>query len=102
MVKDAEQAAVPVLVPDAGQYQLVYDLDLTKLGPTITYDTDNRAKLPSAFDRVAYFLELQAADSDTQYLYVSMDAFTDSLGKIGVPTVSSGAHFQQDLASLNV
>lgn len=89
-------------VPEAGQYQLVYDLDLTKLAPTITYDTDNRAKITSAFDRVAYFLELQAADGDTQYLYVSMAAFTDSLDKIGVPMVSSGAHFQQSVASLNV
>ncbi|MCC6823854.1 MAG: 9-O-acetylesterase [Verrucomicrobia subdivision 3 bacterium] len=89
-------------VPEAGQYQLVYDLDLAKLGPTISYDTDNRAKLRPAFDRVAYFLELQAADGDTQYLYVSMDAFTDSLAKIGVPTVSSGARFQQNVANLNV
>ena len=89
-------------VPEASQYQLVYDLDLTKLGPTITYGTDNRAKIRSAFDRVAYFLELQAADGGTQFLYVSMDTFTDSLDKIGIPTVSSGAHFQQNLARLNV
>lgn len=89
-------------VPEAGQYKLVYDLDLAKLGATITYDTDNRAQFPSTFDRVAYFLELQAADGEPQYLYVSMDAFTDSPAKLGVPTVSSGAHFQRDVANLNV
>ena len=89
-------------VPESRQYQMVLDLDLTKLGPTITYEADNRSKISSAFDRVAYFLELQAADGNTQYLYVSMDAFTDSLDKIGVPTVVSGVRFQQNVANLNV
>lgn len=89
-------------VPEARQYQLVYDLDLAKLGPTITCDVDNRAKVRPSFDRIAYFLELQAGNGDTQYLFVSMDAFTDSLDKIGVPTASSGGRFQQDLTGLNV
>jgi sialate O-acetylesterase len=89
-------------VAESKQYQLVYDLDLNKLGSTITYDTDNRARITSAFDRIAYFLELQGTDGDTQYLYVSMEAFTDSLAKIGLPTVSSAGHFQQNLTRLNV
>jgi sialate O-acetylesterase len=89
-------------VPEAKQYQLVLDLDLAKLGPTITYEADHRVKISSPFDRIAYFLELQAADGNTQYLYVSMDAFTDSLNKIGIPTVASGARFQQNVANLNV
>jgi sialate O-acetylesterase len=91
-----------VKVPEAKDYKLVYDLDLAKLGPTITYDVNNRAKIQQPFDRIAYFLELQGADGNTQYLYVSMDAFTDALDKIGVPTVSSGAHFQQNVANMNV
>ena len=80
-------------VPEAKDYQLVYDLDLGKLGPDIKYDVDNRSKIQQPFDRIAYFLELQGADRKTQYLYVSMDAFTDALDKIGVPTVKSGARF---------
>ena len=31
-----------------------------------------------------------------------MDAFTGDLAKIGVPTFQSGAHFQQNVANLNV
>ena len=89
-------------VPEAKDCQLVYDLDLAKLGPTITYDVDNHAKIQKPFDRIAYFLELQGADGNTQYLYVSMDAFTNALDKIGVPTVASGAHFQQNVANMNV
>ncbi len=89
-------------VPEAKGYQLVYDLDLAKLGSAIAYDVDNRAKLPQPFDRIAYFLELQREDANTQFVYASMDAFTDALEKIGVPTVESGARFQQNVSHLNV
>ncbi|SPE62433.1 Sialic acid-specific 9-O-acetylesterase [Verrucomicrobia bacterium] len=89
-------------VPEAKDYQLVYDLDLAKLGPTISYDVDNHDKIQKPFDRIAYFLELQGAGGDTKYLYVSMEAFTDTLDKIGVPTLRCGARFQQNLANLNV
>ncbi len=89
-------------VPEAKDYRLVYDLDLAKLGPTFDYALDNRAQIDRPFDRVAYFLELQGADQNTQYVYVSMDAFTDDLGRIGVPTLVSGARFQQRVANLNV
>ncbi len=89
-------------VPEARQYQLVYDLDLSKLGPNIAYDVDNHAGISKPFDRIAYFLELQAKDGGTQYVYVSMDAFSQDLGKIGIPTLSSGARFQQNVAAMNV
>jgi len=31
-----------------------------------------------------------------------MDAFSDDMGKIGIPTVASGARFQQNVANMNV
>jgi len=89
-------------VPEAREYQLVYDLDLNKLSRNIHYDVDNHDKIRRPFDRVAYLLELEQADGNTEYLYVSMDAFTGDLKKIGVPTVQSGAHFQQNVANLDV
>jgi sialate O-acetylesterase len=91
-----------VKVPEAKDYQLVYDLDLNKLGSELTYDADNHSKIQQPFDRIAYFMELEGADKTTQYLYVSMDAFTDALGKIGVPTAKSGARFQQNVANMSV
>ena len=94
--------ALGLHVPEAKQYQLVYDLDLGKLGSEITYTFDYRDKIKTAFDRVAYFVELQKEDGEKQFVYVSMDAFTDSLDKIGVPTVKSGAKFQQRVSNLNV
>jgi sialate O-acetylesterase len=89
-------------VPEAKEYKLVYDLDLGKLGSAISYDVDNQTKLQQPFDRVAYFVELQLEDGSTQFVYASMDAFTDALGKIGIPTAESGAHFQQNVAHLNI
>lgn len=88
-------------VPEARSYQLVYDLDLAKLGDPITYASDHRSKIKQPFDRIAYFLELTTGSS-TKFLYVSMDAFTDDLGKIGVPAAASKASFQQSVANMNV
>jgi sialate O-acetylesterase len=89
-------------VPEAKDYQVVYDLDLTKLGPAIKYDVDNHANIKKPFDRIAYFVELQDANMNTQDIFVSMDAFTDDLGKIGVPVFGSGVDFQQNVANLDV
>lgn len=91
-----------IKVPEAKDYQLVYDLDLAKLGPGFPYAVDNSSRLGKPFDRVAYFLELTDASGATQFVYVSMDAFTDKLRQIGVPTLNSGARFQQAVANLNV
>jgi len=100
--KEPKRELLELKVPEAKDYQLVYDLDLGKLGAQINYEADNHGKVQKPFDRIAYFLELQGADRNTQYLYVSMDAFTETLGKLGVPTVQSGAHFQQNVANMNV
>lgn len=89
-------------VSEAKEYQLVYDLDLAKLGADIHWQTDNRSQIHGRFDRIAYCLELRSAEGEDQDVYVSMDAFTASLDKIGVPTVQSGAFFQQNLTNLTV
>jgi sialate O-acetylesterase len=89
-------------VTEAKEYQLVYDLDLNKLSRNIQYETDNHDKIRRPFDRIAYLLELYHADGNTEYLYVSMDAFTGDLAKIGVPTFQCGGHFQQNVANLDV
>lgn len=89
-------------VPESGKYTLVYDLDLSKLGQTIQYDVDKRGSIQKPFDRIAYFVELQNSSGNTDYVYVSCDAFTDSLDKIAIPTLASGAHFQQKIANMSV
>lgn len=95
--------ALTANVPEAKDFQLVYEMDLTKAARDIVYNVDNTAKLAGkAFDRVAYFVELQPKEGDAQYLYVSMDAFTNELTKIGIPTIASGIKFQQPVTNMNV
>jgi sialate O-acetylesterase len=89
-------------VAEAKEYELVYSLDLSKAGATIPYDVDRRDQVTKPFDRVAYFLELQKGGEQAQWVYVSMDAFTADLAKIGVPTFASKAVFQQKVTNLNV
>jgi sialate O-acetylesterase len=89
-------------VPEAKDYQVVYDLDLAGLGPAIKYDIDAHTNIHTHFDRIAYFLELQDPDWNTRDIYVSMDAFTDDPGKIGIPVFGSGARFQQNVTNMNV
>jgi sialate O-acetylesterase len=89
-------------VPEAKEYELIYDLDLKRLGSSIHYDTDKHQEFRKPFDRIAYALELQDKNLRTLHLFVSMDAFTDDPAKIGVPTIASGATFQQNVSNLNV
>ncbi len=88
-------------VKEADDYELVYDLDLKKLGRDIHYTTDNSKKLKGEFDRVAYFIELRGSGG-LQYAYASMDAFTGDLSKIGMPAVAAKAHFQTEVKNLTV
>ena len=88
-------------LPIAKEYTLVYDLDLSKLQHDIQYDVDNSKKIKS-FDRIGYFLETSASDGGEQQIFVSMNAFTDDVKKIGIPTIASNASFQQSVESMDV
>jgi|GEM_PF-5767076 len=89
-------------IAESKQFQLVYDLNLARISSHIPYTVDNRSKITQPFDRIAYYMELQLANGETQFIYVSMDAFTTEPGKIGVPTAASGAQFQMNVASMNI
>jgi sialate O-acetylesterase len=91
-----------IKVAEAKGYKLIYDLDLAKLGRDITYDVNYAAAFTGPFDRIAYFLDLKKAGEPAKYVYVSMDAFTDDLAKIGIPTLASQARFQTNVAHTNI
>lgn len=88
-------------IDEAKGWQLVYELDLARLGANPAYTADNSGKA-GAFDRIGYLLELQKEGRGVQYVWTAMDAFTADAKKIGVPTVASGASFQQAVANLTV
>ena len=79
-------------LPIAKEYTLVYDLDLSKLMHDIKYDVDNSASI-KGFDRIGYLVEL-ATGSEEKKVFVSMNAFTDDIKKIGIPTIASQSRFQ--------
>ncbi|MFY9256919.1 MAG: sialate O-acetylesterase [Fuerstiella sp.] len=88
-------------LPIGSEYKLVYDLDLSTLSKDIKYDIDNSGDV-SAFDRIAYLLDLTLNDGQQRQIFVSMNAFTDDIKKVGIPTVASGAKFQQMVESMDV
>ncbi len=91
-------------VPAAADYQLVYSLAIPaapNYAAGITYDADLRAYATN-FSRVAYYLELQRVGGAVDYVWAEMDPFTNSVARIGVPTVASGENFQRRLTNLTV
>ena len=83
-------------------YRLIYDLDIPAKGNfgrvPVPYTVDDAAKI-GAFSRVAYYMELQKAGEPMQYVWVSMDAFTNDAARVGVPV---GWQFQKDVTNLRV
>lgn len=88
-------------IPGAADYELVYELDLSKLGSAIQYDVDRREDITD-FDRIAYLVSLEDASGNVKSVFVSMNAFTDDIGKIGIPTVDAKATFQQSVEAMSV
>lgn len=92
-------------IPESVGYTLAYSLDIPaaanyKVQPPV-YSVDNRNAI-GPINRVAYYLELQQANGDLQYLWASMNSFTPDAGKIAVPTIASGALFQTGVTGMNV
>ena len=87
-------------VPGFKGYQLVYKIDLSKLGTNPQYEV-NRSKTIGTFNRVGYLLELES-ERGIQNLFVSMDAFTSDPTKIGIPTAGSKASSQTNVKSMDV
>lgn len=94
-----------VQLPEMEGYRTVYRLQLDAnanfANSAPAYDIDNSDD-GTPFTKVAYLLELQKTGGDVDYAFVSTDAFTDDLKKIGLPTASSGARFFEKVNNLTV
>lgn len=97
------------VLPDVEkEYKLVYNLNpinakVTDGGAKISYINDNSDKLKDvAFKTIAYFLALKDKEGKLTYAFVTLDAFTDDIKKIGVPMKATGARFQQKVTGLTV
>ncbi len=90
------------VIADAAGYQQIYHADLAKLAKEVPYEVDNSRMFAGPFTRIAYLMELQAVNQPLRWVWTSMDAFTKEVRLIGVPTVASGAFFQQTVTNLLV
>lgn len=88
-------------LPIAKEYRLVYDLDLSKLGPDIKYDVDRSGSVDK-FERIGYLVELTNASGEERNVFVALNAFTKDVKKIAIPTFASGASFQEQVTGLEV
>jgi sialate O-acetylesterase len=90
-------------IPESKEFRIVYTLDpsncqATNGGRAISYTYDRKAEITGEIEKIGYALFLNKND----YIFVAMDAFTQDLNKIGVPTASSQAVFQQNVRNLMV
>jgi hypothetical protein len=102
-------ADVFTAVPETAteNYQVLYELPITThdaiwTGATpVPYSVNNSATVP-AFDRIAYYLELTNG-AGTQWVYASMDAFTDNAAQLGLPhSTSNPVVHQREVTNMNV
>ena len=101
------EAFTRCLPEEAQVYKVVYVFDpttgkMTDNNTRFVYDEDHSAEVKGPFKKVAYFLALRDQAGQESYAFVSMDPFTDDIAKIGVPSVASGAKFQQKVTGVVV
>ncbi|WP_162425753.1 glycine-rich protein [Pontibacter pudoricolor] len=97
----AAPATIASEVYEAAHYNLAYSLDLPNYAnwddqSQIPYTINNAAALQGkTITRIAYAMEL-----DNKWVWVSMDAFSQDVSKLGIPTGVDG--FQQKVSNMNV
>ncbi len=100
-----QDAAMPAClnrtsIPELGSYKVVYELNPPNKGCNYgrkgaDYTTDEtRFGDVEIKDRIAYLLYLKGTDGVEQWIWTSMDAFTDDADKIGCPGVQRDNRWQ--------
>ena len=97
------QAEVPELqelVPEAKGYELIAKFDPLRWWAE-KYQVDRTRELSGELKRIGYLVKLTAKDGKTSWVFASMDAFTQDLALVGVPSPQSKV-FQQYVDNLEV
>ena len=93
------------------KYRLVYDLNVPRqidhkgwYALPVPYKPDkSKSVAKGSFSRVAYWFEtVSATNGAHEWVWVSLDAFTDDPGAIGVPTRRTGKWFQRKVTNLRI
>ena len=93
--------------PSESGYTQIYGLDIpnsTNLHASIPYSLDiANTIVDGSFSRIAYHMELQRPGGPLNYVWVSVDAFTNDASQTGVPSFAGGGTvFQQQLTNMNI
>lgn len=80
VVTTRADVGVSANVPEAANFQLVYSLDIPAAAnysaAPVPYSVDNHLTITGPVDRIAYYLELMSPGGQPQFVFASMDAFT--------------------------
>jgi len=87
-------AGVITDVSEFNSYSQIYQLDIPTNadfnGATPGYNVnESGTPIAGGIERIGYYMELQKTGGDRQWLWASMDAFTQDLTQIGVPVGST-------------
>ena len=105
-VTGAAQASATTDVMEIAGYQQIYQLNIPNNAAfdtnSVPYSVDNSGiPITAGINRIGYYLELDDG-TGRQWVWASMEAFTQDLTKIGVPTLASGAVWQMTVNDMNV
>ncbi|MBR7128057.1 MAG: 9-O-acetylesterase [Lentisphaeria bacterium] len=92
------------LVPEAKNMQVAYALPIKNIkeGNMVNYIADNSRKLiGKKIKKIGYFLYLKN-QTDTKFVYVELDPFTQDITKLGLPTAEAQIYFRQAVKNLVV
>lgn len=92
-------------VPEAKNFQVLYAMDPKKawLNGAPSYLQDNAKQFAGRkIRKLGYFMYLSSNDGKSSYVFVTMDPFTQDIGKLGLPSARTKTFFQQKVKNLTV
>ena len=101
------QASVITNVSEGGNYLQAYKIDIP-INANYDYETPDydinysSGTVPGGIDRISYYMELQEAGGELQWLWVSFDTFTQDLKQIGVPVAGKSTIWDQKLSNMTI
>jgi len=100
------QAGVMADVSEFASYSQIYQLDIPIManykGVTPDYNVNNSdITIAGGIDRIGYYMELQKAGGDRQWIWASFDTFTQDLNLIGVPVLATTL-WEQTLSNMSI
>jgi hypothetical protein len=87
-------------VSEAAQYGVMYQFNIPNdmnSGAAITYAVNNSGLTGLNYNRVAYFMQL-----DAKWVWVSMNKFNTTNAQLRIPFAGTGLFFQQQVTGMNV